>query len=76
MRSQNRRSVGYRLTSGVIIMYNTYMIKHNVTLSDEIAQLVDELIAEYKAKYGVKLSRPQAIAYASRQVLAQLKKAK
>ena len=46
--------------------------KHTLTLSDEIAQLVDELIAQYKAQFGIKLSRPQAIAYATRLAISRV----
>lgn len=56
--------------------YNHVMdrIKHNVTLSDDITKLVDELIAAYEQQQGVKLSRPQTIAYAARLALANIRK--
>ena len=46
--------------------------KHTLTLSDEVAALVDKLIAIYKVQSGIKLSRPQAIAYAARLALKGL----
>ncbi len=50
------------------------MKKHNITLLDEAAKVVDEMIAEYERQQGVHLSRPQAIVYACKIALALLLK--
>lgn len=56
------------------IMYYTDMKKHNITLLEDAAKLVDELVDEYERQQGVHLSRPQAIVYACKIALALLLK--